>query len=320
VAIRLEKLPGSRPEDAAAWEAQRRTAEEGFALLISLCDALALAGDRAVCDRLRTALELPHRRLRTEVAAALARLGQGDGVAVLGQMTAEPVVRARAIAYLEELGLADEIPTEFRGAAARAEGMLAQWLAAPLQFGIAPQAIELVDERRQYWPGYEDPVDCFLFRFVYSTAQGELGGVGIVGPLVHAAACDVNELAVDDIYALFVGYDAEHETIQETPFAEVTATERGMIETLVREIDIEYELVTPLNLGRFFGERHIVCAAARQGQPGTLVLDANEPHWYPGGNAHRPLGATEAYQIHKGRKLLRAFNAPRDGEDAAIAE
>jgi hypothetical protein len=309
VAIRLEKLPNSPPADAAGWEEQRRSVEEGFALLISLCDTLALVGDAAVCDKLRTALELPHRRLRTEVAAALARLGQSDGITVLAQMTAETVVRARAIAYLEELGLADEIPTQYRSATSRAEGLLAQWLAAPMQFGIGPQTIEVLDERSQYWPGYTEPVACFLLRYAYATPQGELGGIGIVGPLIHAAGHSTDDLSIDDFYALFAGYDAEHETIQEMPFAESRPDEQQMIETLLAELRGEFAELKPLFLGRFFGEYHIVSTAMRAGSPGTVVLDSGEPHWYPAGNPRRPITIAEAYQIHKGRKLLRTFNS-----------
>ncbi len=315
VTVGLEKLATVPPTDANAWEAQRRTAEEGFALLISLADALALVGDQSVCAKLRSALDLPHRRLRTEVAAALAKLGQADGVAVLAAMTAEPVVRARAMYYLEEMGLSDEIPSEFRTPAARAEGELAQWLAAPLQFGVAPQEIELLDHRTQFWPGYDEPVECFLLRYAYATPQGEIRGVGIVGPLVHATPCDIDDVSPENVYALFAGYHAEHEQIDEKLYAELPGPEQGMVDTLCRdtlcrEIDAEFADVSPVKVGRFFGERHIVATARRNGQPGTVVLDANVTHWYRAGDTRRPLGVVEAYQMHKGRKLLATFNPP----------
>lgn len=317
VTIGLEKLSAASPADAAAWQSQRRAAEEGFALLISLADALALIGDRSACDRLRSALDLPHRRLRTEVAAALARLGQGDGVAALVALLAEPVVRNRATHYLEELGLADEVPAAYRTPAAKAEGTLAQWLAAPLQFGLPPQALELIDERAQFWPGYEDRVECFLFRYGYALAQGEIRGVGVVGPLVQATACDIDDLSPEDVYALFAGYQAEHESIVETPFGELPAMEKEMVETLCRDVGAPYSDVTPVKVGRFFGERHVVAAALREGKPGTLVLDATGPHWYRAGDPQRTLAAEEAYQMHKGRKLLATFNPPSDGGAAA---
>jgi hypothetical protein len=312
VTIGLEKLAATLPESAEAWQAQRQAAEDGFALLISLCDTLALVGDRSVCDKLRGALELPHRRLRTEVAHALARLGQADGIAALGALAAEPVVRTRAVAYLEELGLADEVPLALRTLAAKAEGIFAQWLAAPLQFGIAPHELKMIDERKQYWPGFEAPVDCFLLRYAYSTPQGEFRGVGIVGPLVHATACDVDDLPPDDIYALFAGYQAEHDQISEKPLSEIAGTERELVVRICRDVDGDFRDVNPTKVGQFFGERHIIATATLGSERGTVILDANEPHWYRGGDALRAVSETEAYQIHKGRKLLTAFNTPRE--------
>ena len=50
------------------------TISESIALLIALCDTLALIGDVSSIALLRQTLDLPHRRLRTEAAAALARL------------------------------------------------------------------------------------------------------------------------------------------------------------------------------------------------------------------------------------------------------
>jgi hypothetical protein len=308
VTVGLEKLAATPPASAEDWQVQRQAAEDGFALLISLCDTLALLGDRSVCDKLRGALDLPHRRLRTEVAAALARLGQTDGIAALSAMAAEPVVRTRAVAYLEELGLADEVPIALRSPVAKAEGVIAQWLAAPLQFGIAPHELALVDERTQFWPGFEKPVECFLFHYAYATPQGEFRGVGIVGPLVHATAADVDDLPPDDIYALFAGFQAEHDQISEKPLAELSGMEQELAARVCREFDGEFRDITLVKIGQFFGERHIVATAVRNGDRGTLVLDANQPHWYRTGDPHRPLRAEEAYQIHKGRKLLAAFN------------
>ena len=309
VTIGLEKLATTLPQSAEAWQVQRQAAEDGFALLISLCDTLALLGDRSVCDKLRGALELPHRRLRTEVAAALARLGQSDGIAALAAIAAEPVVRTRAVAYLEELGLADEVPVALRSPSAKAEGVIAQWLAAPLQFGIAPQELALVDERTQYWPGFEAPVACFLFHYGYATPQGEFRGIGIVGPLVQATAADFDDLPPEDIYALFAGYHAEHEQISEKSLAELSGMEQELAARVCREFAQEYRDIALVKIGQFFGERHIVATATRNGERGTLVLEANRPHWYRTGDPFRPLRADEAYQIHKGRKLLAAFNS-----------
>ena len=53
--------------------------EDSVDLAVALCHAFALLGDAAAIGKLRQALPLRHRRLRTEAAAALARLGEEEG-------------------------------------------------------------------------------------------------------------------------------------------------------------------------------------------------------------------------------------------------
>src|SRR5262249_17257360 len=121
---RLEERPaefGNSPADL------RKVVAEGMPLVIGLCDALAWIGDPRAVGKLTQALELGHRRLRTEAAAALARLDQERGREKLIELTAQPAARLRALAYLEEIGLLDRVPEDRRSAAARAEGQFAEW-------------------------------------------------------------------------------------------------------------------------------------------------------------------------------------------------
>jgi len=59
--------------------ARRGKVAQSIALTVALCDALALIGDRSAVDKLYQAMELNHRQLQTEAAAALARLGEPAG-------------------------------------------------------------------------------------------------------------------------------------------------------------------------------------------------------------------------------------------------
>src|SRR6185312_3349414 len=130
-------------------------------------DALALIGDKSAVGKLYQALRVGHRRLRTEAAAALARLGEAQGADELAQLAAEPIARLRVLAYTDELGLKEKIDPQYTTAVARAEAELCVWLAEPTQYGVPPTSCELFDCRRQHWPGFDDPVDCFLFQFQY---------------------------------------------------------------------------------------------------------------------------------------------------------
>lgn len=282
---------------------------QSVALFVSLCDALARIGDTSVVGKLYQALEVAHRRLRTEAAAALARLGEAAGADVLVEMLAEPAVRGRALHYLEEIGSEDRIPDEYGSPVARAEGELALWLSQPTQLGVAPTSISLVDSRRLAWPGYVEPIDCYLFRYECRWPQGELAGVAVAGPVTYTLSADLADLSPDDIYASFAGWHAEHEEIYEIDADRLSGAQRH---TAGRMLDVArqggYQSIELVKLGYFFGEAEAV-ATARRGQiSGAIIVDRQSVHWYPRGATSRPVGPSEAYYIHKGRKILRTFN------------
>jgi hypothetical protein len=284
------------------------------ALAVSLCDALALLGDKGAVGKLHQALTLSHRRVRTEAAAALAQLGDDAGVTELLNLAEEPVARLRVLAYAKELGLLDKIDPPWQTPVARAEAELAVWLAEPTQFGISPAAIELFDERQQFWPGYTEPIDCFLFRFTYAvTIEGEgersFSNIGIAGPLTHAFLADLTDLSPDDIYAAFAGWQAEHEEIREYDVARLSKSERLEADRLVRRLhDAGYTAIQPQRMGYFFGEKALVALARHGGLAGVAVVDFQEIAFFPQRHSQRPLGVTECFSIYKGRKLLRSFN------------
>jgi hypothetical protein len=304
-------LVEERPGDIASDERQLAEIVTGsIALAVSLCDALALIGDRSVVGKLYQALELRHRRLRTEAAAALARLGEEEGRSILISMAAEPVARLRVLAYAAELGIEEQLDEKFTSSTARAESELALWLAQPSQLGFPPSRLELVDSQTLYWPGYDEPVECFLFRFAYEVADGEYTNIGIAGPMCHAFGADLADLPPDDIFAVFAGWQVEHEEIYELDAAQLSATQRLEVVRLERRLhDAGYETIQPIKLGMFFGERVLVARAKRDGLPGVAVANLEEVQWHPARGRPRPLGPHEAYCLYKGRKLLRTFNA-----------
>jgi hypothetical protein len=307
----LEERPqaqGGSPQEIS------RQVAQGVALAVSLCDALALIGERQAIGKLRQTLALRHRRVRTEAAAALARLGEAEGQAELIQLAAQPVARLRVLAYAKELGILDQIEPEFQTPLARAEAELCVWLAEPTQYGVPPAACELYDQRRCRWPGYSEPVDCFLFRFLYVvTVAGEgersFSNIGIAGPATHAVVADLSDLPPDDIYALFAGWQAQHEEIREFEVSRLSKSEQLEVERLKRRLHDEgFSRIEPQRMGYFFGEKALVALAHRQGVPGVAVADFQQCSFFPSRHSRRPLGPDEAYNIYKGRKLLATFN------------
>jgi hypothetical protein len=306
---RLGRLETTPPAEGADIESASRQVKEGISLAVSLCDALALIGDQSAVGKLYQALELSHRRLRAEAAAALAKLGEETGEQVLIQLAEEPVIRLRVLAYAEELGILDRIEAQYRTEQAKAEADLALWLAQPSQMNLPPTRCELVDARQQAWPGYDDLVACFLFRFVYAFQDSEFSNVGIAGPLTHAFAADLADLSPDDIYAAFAGWHVDHEDIYELSVDSLSDAQRVEVARLERRLrDAGYDAIVPTILGSFLGDKALVATAMYQGMPGIAVADQLQCAWWPRRGSLRPIDADVAYCIYKGRKLLRAFN------------
>lgn len=306
---RLGQIEASPPADGREVEATSRQVKEGVSLAVSLCDALALIGDKSAVGKLYQALELSHRRLRAEAAAALAKLGEKAGQEALMQLAEEPVTRLRVLAYAEELGILDRVEDRFKTDEAKAEADLALWLAQPAQMGVPPSRCELVDSRQRAWPGYEEPVDCFLFRFVYEFGAATFTNIGIAGPLTHAFAADLADLPPDDIYAAFAGWQAEHEDVYQLPVEGLSDPQRVDVLRLERRLrDAGYDAIQPHTLGFFFGDKALVATAMCQGQPGVAVADQQQCLWWPRRGSPRPIDPDVAYCIYKGRRLLRAFN------------
>ncbi len=309
--LRLEEHPEQFGDSAQ--EISRRVAR-GVALAVSLCDALALIGEKSAIGKLYQALRVGHRRLRTEAAAALARLGEEQGVTELAQLAAEPIARLRVLAYAEELKIADKIEPQYKTKEARAEAELCVWLAEPTQYGVPPTSCALFDHRKQHWPGFDQPVDCFLFQFQYvvttdTAGEQSLSNIGIAGPLVHAFTADLADLPPEDIYAAFAGWHAQHADIREFDVARLSKSEQLEVQRLKRRLHDEgYTAIEPQRMGYFFGEKALVSNVERQGVAGVTVIDFRDTLFFPLRNTRRPVGAEEAYSIYKGRKLLKAFN------------
>ena len=303
---RIEQHPDKVGLSAAELQ---HAVSEAMALVIGLCDALGLIGDKSAAGKLHQVLELSHRRLRTEAAAALARLGDEAGTQALIGLAGEPPVRTIALFYLDELGMGDSAAAEHRTPEARAEGELAAWLAMPGQFGIAPHSIAVIDSCSQHWPGYAEAVDCYLVRYELHLPRGRLTGVGIVGPVVWSMAADLEDLPPADIYAIYAGWHAEHEDIQETDAADLPLDAKAeLARTAQRLVDLGLQEPSLVKSGRFFGESTAVFSARRGALTGSVVVAGDEIHWFAGGVSSRPIGPDEAYFIYKGRSLLRAFN------------
>ncbi|MDX1925462.1 MAG: HEAT repeat domain-containing protein [Pirellulaceae bacterium] len=302
----MEENPAKFGDDV---ESIQKVLGESVALTVSLCDALGLIGDPRATENLRKTLALSHRRVQTEAAGALARLNDAAGKQRLIELAEDRVARMRAVTYAEELGFAEEIEGELRLPQAMAEAELASWLASGDRFGIAPHSMELFDTRTQYWPSFEEPRDCYLFRYTYILPSGQLSNIGIAGPLTCAFNSDLANLPPDDIYAVFAGWQAEHEDIFEVPEALLNREQRRETDRLIRSLqERECEVKQVLALTFFLGELALLATIEHDGKRLHAVTDGNELLCYPASDHPTALTPDLVLAIYRGRKLLRTFN------------
>lgn len=303
---RLEKHPA---EFARTTEELSQIVERSTNLAAALADALGLIGAPTAIEALEKAIEVRHRRVQAEAAAALARLGDRKGVERLVKLAHDAVIRTRATAYLEEAGAIDELPPELRTKPAQAEGELVARLAQPQQYGLPPNFVELFDHRRLRWPGFREAVDCFLFRFRYQFPGRSFEGIAMAGPLVHHLPLDFGPLAPFDIYAVYCGWHVEHAEIRRIGVdALAPADVDAYAELKAEAAERGFQVHLPLELVHFFGTPIWFLDVARDAQTGVLVVSEGQFVFHPLAGTPRSLGANEIFYLEIGRRILGHFN------------
>lgn len=309
--LRLSEEDPRRVADTA--EGLREQINDTVALFTSLSHALGLVGDRRAVPALTQGLDVGHRRVQLESAAALGRLGEASGLEHLAALARDPATRSRALAYLAELEELGRVAPEFLAPLARAEGDLAHWLADPQHLGTAPSRLWLLEERHLAWPGFDEPQDCFLFGFEYAFPRGTLSGVGLAGPLTLGLPGNWDDLTSDDLFGYFAGWQTEHPEIRHWTADELgpqwTAHEERLAARLAAQ-EVPYAQARLELVGQFFEQLVWVAAAEREAEPGILVVDEQATYWWASRADSRRLGPREAYSIYQGRQILNTFNRP----------
>ncbi len=291
-------------------ETVQATLGEAVALAVSLCDAVGLIGDPSSIAKLNRAMELKHRRVQCEAAGALARFDDDFGKKRLLELVADPAARLRAIAYADELGLGDSVDEQYRSDTATAEAEMSLWLTQPQQMGVPPTSLEVIESRRLLWPSFIDPVDVHLVRFEYSFGDKCYSNVGMAGPVTFAFSCDVADLPVDDIYAIYAGWHADHPEIFSVPSEQFNMAQQRAMQTFVKHLaSLDYEELNPALLGFFLDEQAGVFNAVRDSTACVVVTDGLETIDHATAGRLRPLGPVDLFNLFKGRKMLRTFNS-----------
>lgn len=300
---------GNLPPNANAADINQLVSDS-VALIVALCDTFAQLNYTDAIGKLHQALELRHRRVQTEAAASLTRLGDELGKTTLIGLADQPIARLRVLSYAEELGFREEISLELQGEIAIAESHLAIWLSEPAQMGLSPSNIEFIESREMYWPGYEHPVQCYLFKYEYGSGEQSHSNIAICGPMTHAFAADLQHLEPDDIYAAFAGWQTVHNEIFQIPVARAEETFGNQWRRLLGDLNAQnYDSAELRTAASFFGQLILIAEATLENQTGTAILDGHDSHWYPTGNLNAPIDWHLAYAIWRGHQMLKSFNS-----------
>jgi HEAT repeats len=309
VVVRLEKLQREPSYFGTTVEAVQQVLADSVALTISLCDTLGQMGNQSSIPALEEAMQLSHRRVQAEAAAALARLGSEQGVNRLVELAADPATRARVVKYAEELDLTAAIDEQYQSPQALAESELSAWLAQPERFGIAPIRIEHLETRTLYWPGYEEPRDTYLFQFFYQLPQGAYSNIGIVGPLTHAFAADLTVLNRDDQFAAFAGWHVEHEEIYEVPASQLNSSQLREVQRLAElSVQSDYQIEKPIALTFLLGDTALLANFTQAGQSLIGIVGEKDSFFLSAPHDNSSLLAEVVLSVFRGRMLLAAFN------------
>ena len=282
---------------------------DSVSLIVALCDTFAQLEYEPAIGKLHQALGLRHRRVQTEAAAALARMGDDLGKTTLIELANQPVARLRVLAYSEELGFKHEISLELQGEIAMAESHLAIWLSEPSQMGLAPSSLEFLESREMYWPSYEHPVQCYLFTYSYGSGDQTHSNIGICGPLTHAFAADLRHLSHSDVFAAFAGWQTIHNEIYQVSLNRAQQTFPNDWRRLIGNLEAEdFDHREFQTAASFFGELLLIADATKDGQTGTAIVDGQKASWFSHGNQNAPIDWQMAYSIWRGRQLLANFN------------
>lgn len=155
----------------------------------------------------------PDEDVQLESAWAAAKAGDEDGGVRLAKWALDVNHSQVACEYLEELGLAEQIPASAKEPNFAAMAEMVNWLKHPNEFGRAPDKIELVDTRELYWPPTEDTRQLWLFKYTYQPeVSGEEIDVGLsmVGSVTFALFSEASEnLSPEEAYGLHCAWELQ---------------------------------------------------------------------------------------------------------------
>lgn len=161
-------------------------------------------------ELLSIALSHPIPEIQLEASWVEAKLGFQDGIAKLIEFAQIPQWSKRAVQYLYELKNESLIPEDVSSPDFQAKAEMCSWLSHPNEFGSPPDAIEIVDKRKLFWPPTNDERELWVMKYRYLTDGEVEEGLGLVGSITFALFSENNiQLQPEDLLGLHCCWELE---------------------------------------------------------------------------------------------------------------
>jgi hypothetical protein len=127
--------------------------------------------------------------------------------------------------------------------------------------------------------------------------------------VAFALSADVANLPIDDIYAIYAGWHAEHPDIFTVAADSFNDVQQRMMAAFQKHLSqLQYQSIDAKLLGFFLEEHAGVFEAVRDETRCVVVTDGLETIDQPISGRMRPLTPEDIFNLYKGRKMLRTFN------------
>jgi hypothetical protein len=190
------------------------TNEDEFDRALTAAGALAFLPQEITDKLLPLALNHLSYDVRMEGLYCGTRIGNDDCKKKLLAIAEDVRYSWKAVEFLKELGLENEIPPKSQEPEFLALTEMVQWLAYPTEFGAIPDEISIVDSRTLYWRHAKEKRTLYIVRYKYNkwkTDGTDETGVGLVGSGTTFCLFDntLESLSPEEIYSVHCAWELE---------------------------------------------------------------------------------------------------------------
>lgn len=137
-----------------------------------------------------------------------------EGIRELAAATLDWKTGATAKSYLEELGLADEIPPAAVDPGLVALSEMARWLAHPCELARLPHSLTILDQRELRWPATGKRELQTLLHWKLDEDEGISWTGSNTWALFSSAKPDI---PIPDLYAMYNSWEMQANGVPEAP-------------------------------------------------------------------------------------------------------